>query len=41
MSAAEREQLRKEREMARVSDEDLEKELGKWRLMVDRGKIKK
>lgn len=41
ISAAEREQLRKEREMARVSDEDLEKEFAKWRLMVDRGKIKR
>ncbi len=41
LSAAEREQLRQEREMTRVSDADLEKELGKWRLMVDRGKIKR
>ncbi len=36
-----REQLRKEREMLRVSEEDLAKELGKWRLMVDRGKLKR
>ena len=40
MSAAEREQLRKERELSRVNDEDLEKEFAKWRLMVDRGKIR-
>ena len=41
MRSIEREELRQEKEMARVGSADLEKELAKWRIMVDRGKIKK
>lgn len=41
MKSIEWEELRQEKEMARVSSADLEKELAKWRIMVDRGRIKK